>query len=658
MANELQTDYLTGQTVYFLLRNAVGQVWNGAAFEDYVSGNYATYDIAATEQGSSGYYTANFPAVAAGVYYALAKAQAGGSPAESDFSVGWGNVDWGGSAPAFFASGNVYLASGAVLGANVQAIDGNFLLSGNAQLNLRSLAITNSGSPCVQLIMESEEDGVQAVLVNSIGGDGMFLGGVTAGLRVEAQDDALRVRSYSGVGVTLRGGGTASGVGLQANILGNVSGEVYPVSGRVWLASGSIPAFTSSGIVQARLADGVVHGGTTATLRLGTSGSTAAFYATNDGGDAVKFEAVSGGPLFEGHGLRLQGAGTSGGDGLRTMGGLFGDGIHAQGGTFSGQSTRGIHTQGGPMGIGMTIQGGAFGVGMYVAGGLNGAYFAGGGGRSAVAMFGGSSGAGLELQGLGAPGLLAKGGLYNPGALFAGGISGVGVVFQGSGVPDVQGIVVASGSLSGQYVNVFSGDVWVASGSIPSANSGLHVIASLLSGQFANVYSGQLSGQQVNLLSGNQVGVVSGTLFPASGSTQIASGAFVIASLLSGQVTDTYSGFVWLASGQLVNVYSGQLSGQYVSIASGQTFLASGQSVNVINVSGLAQSVLTFDVSGIASGTIPVVSLGSVALKLASRFNARSGTTYLPDGTSVHMTQQPVNGSGMAPIGELGVGQQ
>jgi len=105
MANELQTDYITGRTVYFLLRNSTGSVWNGAAFETYVTANYTTYDIAATEQGTaSGYFQGNMPSLDPGIYYITAKERAGGAPAETDITVGTGVVQWNGSNADF----NIY----------------------------------------------------------------------------------------------------------------------------------------------------------------------------------------------------------------------------------------------------------------------------------------------------------------------------------------------------------------------------------------------------------------------------------------------------------------------------------------------------------------------------------------------------------------------
>ena len=103
MAAELQIDLSqTAQTVYFLIRSSVGQVWNTntAALENYNTSHYANYAIAATEQGTaSGFYVATFPTgiTTTGVYSVVAKIQSGGSPAETDTSVGWGDQYWDGT---------------------------------------------------------------------------------------------------------------------------------------------------------------------------------------------------------------------------------------------------------------------------------------------------------------------------------------------------------------------------------------------------------------------------------------------------------------------------------------------------------------------------------------------------------------------------------
>lgn len=109
----MQINHTSGKTVYGLLRSATGTIWNGSALEAYLTANYATYKIAATEQGSaSGYYTITMPAAAAGVYTITYKEQAGGSPAESDMTIGIeGAFQWDGSinipAANFATSGQV-----------------------------------------------------------------------------------------------------------------------------------------------------------------------------------------------------------------------------------------------------------------------------------------------------------------------------------------------------------------------------------------------------------------------------------------------------------------------------------------------------------------------------------------------------------------------
>ena len=99
MASELLADHLTAKNVYFQVRNAVGAIWNGAAFVAYATADVANYDVAAVEQGvGSGLYAGDMPAVAEGIYNIVAKERAGGSPAESDVTVGVGEIAWTGTA--------------------------------------------------------------------------------------------------------------------------------------------------------------------------------------------------------------------------------------------------------------------------------------------------------------------------------------------------------------------------------------------------------------------------------------------------------------------------------------------------------------------------------------------------------------------------------
>ena len=69
MANELVIHYPTGATLYALLFDATGQVYNGSAFAAPGSAAWTDYDIAMTEVATStGIYRASMPAAAAGSY--------------------------------------------------------------------------------------------------------------------------------------------------------------------------------------------------------------------------------------------------------------------------------------------------------------------------------------------------------------------------------------------------------------------------------------------------------------------------------------------------------------------------------------------------------------------------------------------------------------
>lgn len=114
MANELRGVTTTGKTVYALIVNNQGKFWNGSAFETYVSANYTTYDVAMTEQGSSGIYLGDFPAgiLTSGTYEYFVKRQLNtGTYSESDPVINSGRIDWSGS-------GVIDASSGSMTGSN------------------------------------------------------------------------------------------------------------------------------------------------------------------------------------------------------------------------------------------------------------------------------------------------------------------------------------------------------------------------------------------------------------------------------------------------------------------------------------------------------------------------------------------------------------
>ena len=117
MANELVIHHPTGATLYALLFDATGQVYNGSTFGAPGSASWTDYDIAMTEAATAtGIYRASMPAVAAGAYGWVVRRQAGGSPAVTDITVGAGSIRWTGAAEeAVPAAVNVTHSAGVAL---------------------------------------------------------------------------------------------------------------------------------------------------------------------------------------------------------------------------------------------------------------------------------------------------------------------------------------------------------------------------------------------------------------------------------------------------------------------------------------------------------------------------------------------------------------
>lgn len=115
MANELMLHYPTGNTLYAMLFDHIGRVYNTVtpAFEAPVSGNWTDYDIAMTEAATATQiYRGTMPTVAGGVYSFVIRKRAGGSPAVGDIAVGAGRLDWTGTQEANI--GAITLAAGAI----------------------------------------------------------------------------------------------------------------------------------------------------------------------------------------------------------------------------------------------------------------------------------------------------------------------------------------------------------------------------------------------------------------------------------------------------------------------------------------------------------------------------------------------------------------
>jgi hypothetical protein len=115
MAGIIRTISQVGNTLYALIFNDVGDVWDvgGAAFVTYDNLNWGDYDTALVELTSSGFYKATFPAaIAAGKYTVAIYQQLGGSPATGDPVIGAANFIWNGTveeAGAFSALSDIDL---------------------------------------------------------------------------------------------------------------------------------------------------------------------------------------------------------------------------------------------------------------------------------------------------------------------------------------------------------------------------------------------------------------------------------------------------------------------------------------------------------------------------------------------------------------------
>ena len=100
MANEIHVDYTSGNTLYAVVRNSVGEVWyaGGQVFETWGTGGRAAddYDISLIDK-SGNRYVGNFDSnIPAGRYSIQIFSQAGANPADSDNLVGGGEIVWSG----------------------------------------------------------------------------------------------------------------------------------------------------------------------------------------------------------------------------------------------------------------------------------------------------------------------------------------------------------------------------------------------------------------------------------------------------------------------------------------------------------------------------------------------------------------------------------
>jgi hypothetical protein len=111
MSDEITHNAASGLNLYACRFQANGDVFvtDGSSDEVWGTGGHTadTYDVALTEEDSSGHYKADFDAsgnIAAGHYYVVVYLQAGANPSDSDVAIAQGSLDWDGSAEITLAT--------------------------------------------------------------------------------------------------------------------------------------------------------------------------------------------------------------------------------------------------------------------------------------------------------------------------------------------------------------------------------------------------------------------------------------------------------------------------------------------------------------------------------------------------------------------------
>ena len=102
MANEIQVDYTSGNTLYAVIRNRAGQVWCATeqAFEDWGTNGRDSdnYDLGLTDKSGDRYIGDFETSIPAGWYCVQCFVQAGANPAGTDTLVSSRDIVWTGTA--------------------------------------------------------------------------------------------------------------------------------------------------------------------------------------------------------------------------------------------------------------------------------------------------------------------------------------------------------------------------------------------------------------------------------------------------------------------------------------------------------------------------------------------------------------------------------
>lgn len=77
----------TGLTVYAIIRDNSGNVYDGSSLVTFNAANWTSYAQSLTEQGATGYYNLTFPSLSNGIYSVTYYSQSGGSAAITDEKI-------------------------------------------------------------------------------------------------------------------------------------------------------------------------------------------------------------------------------------------------------------------------------------------------------------------------------------------------------------------------------------------------------------------------------------------------------------------------------------------------------------------------------------------------------------------------------------------
>lgn len=241
MSNELKVKGTSGSTVYAIITNAGVQFWNTAtpAFESETDGNWASYKVALTEKGTSGYFVGNFPTgiTTAGVnpFYVEFRYQAGASAALSDAFLTNGTTWWNGTTLAEVFQATALSATGGVMAGSFAAglVDGNGFLKvdvadwlGSAAPSAPNTAsVTVAGYLSGQAPLQPTTAG-RTLLVNSAGGAAVDWSNVQNQTSTVGLTNTM-ISSAQVVTGTITVGGYASG---QAPLQPTIAGRTLLVS--------------------------------------------------------------------------------------------------------------------------------------------------------------------------------------------------------------------------------------------------------------------------------------------------------------------------------------------------------------------------------------------------------------------------------------------